>query len=61
MSNLYRNFFHSQISEHQLVIKKLKERVEEKFIKVLEIWYSAVKFSLVMGVVLLMLNIYQLN
>ena len=43
MSNLYRNFFHSQISEHQLVIKKLKERVEEKFIKVLEIWYSAVK------------------
>ena len=43
MSNLYRNFFHSQISEHQLVIKKLKEGVEEKFIKVLEIWYSAVK------------------
>ena len=43
MSNLYRNFFHSQISEHQLIIENLKNNNEDDFIRVLEIWYSAIK------------------
>ena len=43
MSNLYKNFFHSQISEHQLIIEKLKKNNEDDFIRVLEIWYHAIK------------------
>ena len=43
MSKLYRNFFHSQISEHELIIKKLKKNNEDDFIRVLDIWYRAIK------------------
>ena len=43
MSNLFRNFFHSQISEHQLIIEKLKKNNENDFIRALEIWYRAIK------------------
>ena len=43
MSNLYKNFFHSQISEHQLIIEKLKKNNEDDFMRVLEIWYHAIK------------------
>ena len=43
MNNLFRNFFHSQISEHQLIVDKLKKNNEESFIRVLEIWHRAIK------------------
>ena len=43
MKHDIRKFFQSQIEEHELIIRKLKESIEDNFINILEICYQASK------------------
>ena len=43
MKNKLKNFFQSQITEHELIVKKTKLKLEENFFNVVEICFRAVK------------------
>ncbi len=43
MNNDLKNFFQSQICEHELVIKKIKSSVQKNFLNVVDICYESIK------------------
>ena len=43
MKDTLRNFFQNQLTEHELVIKKLRENVEENFLDIVKICYESIK------------------
>ena len=66
MSKELKNFFLSQIEEHELIIKKTKLSLQENFLRVVEICFKAIKkkiklFSLAMEEALLMHSTFQPN
>tara|TARA_B100000963_G_scaffold186841_2_gene162497 strand:- start:1529 stop:2137 length:609 start_codon:yes stop_codon:yes gene_type:complete len=43
MEDTLRNFFQNQITEHELVIKKIKENLEDNFLDIIQICYKSIK------------------
>ena len=43
MKHTLRNFFQNQLTEHQLVIKKVKENLEDSFLDTVQICYKSIK------------------
>ena len=66
MKYTLRNFFQNQLTEHELVIKKVKENLEDNFLDIVQICYKSIKnknklIFLVMEVVLLTRSICPQN
>ena len=43
MNNTLRNFFQNQLTEHELVIKKVKENLESNFLEIVNICYKSIQ------------------